>query len=80
MINNKEILLFLEEAKEQDIIKSNSDEILNQIIELLEKTERNEIQLEVLIRKLVQELKIEYFNLGVIYNEIKIENSEKEEK
>lgn len=80
MINNKEILLFLEEAKEQDIIKSNSDKILNQIIELLEKTERNEIQLEVLIRKLVQELKIEYFNLGVIYNEIKIENSEKEEK
>lgn len=80
MINNKEILLFLEEAKEQDIIKSNSDKILNQIIELLEKTERNEIQLEVLIRKLVQELKIEYFNLGVIYNEVKIENSEKEEK
>lgn len=63
--NNKEILLFLKEAKERGILKGQSDEILEKI-EDIEKTP----ELEILICKLVQALKIEYFNLGSICKEI----------
>lgn len=63
--NNKEILLFLQEAKEKGILKGQSDEILEKI-EDIDKTP----ELDILICRLVQAFKIEYFELGSICKEI----------
>lgn len=69
MINkNKEILLFLKEAKERGILRGQSDDILKEI-EDIDKTP----ELEILICKLVQALKVEYFNLGSICKEMEEE-------
>lgn len=73
MINNKQILLFLKEAKEQELIVGKSDETLKRVLDKIEKTSNVELELE--ISELVQQIKIEYFNLGYAYRDVE----EKEE-
>lgn len=73
MINNKQILLFLKEAKEQELITGKSDETLKGVLDKIEKTGNVELELE--ISELVQQLKVEYFNLGYAYRDVE----EKEE-
>ena len=73
MINNKQILLFLKEAKEQELIVGKSDETLKKVMDLIEKT--GNVEFEEKIGELVQELQIEYFNLGYAYRDVE----EKEE-
>lgn len=73
MINNKQILLFLKEAKEQELIVGKSDETLKRVLDKIEKTGNVELELE--FSDLMQQLKIEYFNLGYTYRDVE----EKEE-
>ncbi len=73
MINNKQILLFLKEAKEQELIVGKSDETLKRVLDKIEKTGNVELELE--FSDLMQQIKIEYFNLGYAYRDVE----EKEE-